>query len=170
MKFLKYTSVFIVFIAVSYFGLVFMAPSKLTFQVNEDFNAPIKTVFSSMTDPSILPQWVEGIDSFSAENVIIPKVGDQYKLYFQGENSMVMNKTVLQYEANKLYSTHGSINDFFDWDEKIAFVALDSNRTRVSNIVTLKSLSQKTRLLMYAEETHKKNVAGNYVKLKKLIE
>jgi uncharacterized protein YndB with AHSA1/START domain len=147
-----------------------MAPSKLTFQVNEDFNAPIKTVFSSMTDPSILPQWVEGIDSFSAENVIIPKVGDQYKLYFQGENSMVMNKTVLQYEANKLYSTHGSINDFFDWDEKIAFVALDSNRTRVSNIVTLKSLSQKTRLLMYAEETHKKNVAGNYVKLKKLIE
>jgi uncharacterized protein YndB with AHSA1/START domain len=147
-----------------------MAPSKLTFQVNEDFNAPIKTVFFSMTDPSILPQWVEGIDSFSAENVIIPKVGDQYKLYFQGENSMVMNKTVLQYEANKLYSTHGSINDFFDWDEKIAFVALDSNRTRVSNIVTLKSLSQKTRLLMYAEETHKKNVAGNYVKLKKLIE
>jgi uncharacterized protein YndB with AHSA1/START domain len=147
-----------------------MAPSKLTFQVNEDFNAPIETVFSSMTDPSILPQWVEGIDSFSAENVIIPKVGDQYKLYFQGENSMVMNKTVLQYEANKLYSTHGSINDFFDWDEKIAFVALDSNRTRVSNIVTLKSLSQKTRLLMYAEETHKKNVAGNYVKLKKLIE
>jgi hypothetical protein len=123
-----------------------------------------------MTDPSILHQWVEGIDSFSAENVIIPKVGDQYKLYFQGENSMVMNKTVLQYEANKLYSTHGSINDFFDWDEKIAFVALDSNRTRVSNIVTLKSLSQKTRLLMYAEETHKKNVAGNYVKLKKLIE
>ena len=170
MKFLKYTGVFIVFIAVSYFGLVFMAPSKLTFQVNEDFNAPIETVFSSMTDPSILPQWVEGIDSFSAENVIIPKVGDQYKLYFQGENSMVMNKTVLQYEANKLYSTHGSINDFFDWDEKIAFVALDSNRTRVSNIVTLKSLSQKTRLLMYAEETHKKNVAGNYVKLKKLIE
>lgn len=147
-----------------------MAPSKLTFQVNEDFNAPIETVFSSMTDPSILPQWVEGIDSFFAENVIIPKVGDQYKLYFQGENSMVMNKTVLQYEANKLYSTHGSINDFFDWDEKIAFVALDSNRTRVSNIVTLKSLSQKTRLLMYAEETHKKNVAGNYVKLKKLIE
>lgn len=170
MKFFKYTGVFIVFIAASYFGLVFMAPSKLTFQVNEDFNAPIKTVFSSMTDPSILPQWVEGIDSFSAENVIIPKVGDQYKLYFQGENSMVMNKTVLQYEANKLYSTHGSINDFFDWDEKIAFEALDSNRTRVSNIVTLKSLSQKTRLLMYAEETHKKNVAGNYVKLKKLIE
>ena len=83
-----------------------MAPSKLTFQVNEDFNAPIETVFSSMTDPSILPQWVEGIDSFSAKNVIIPKVGDQYKLYFQGENSMVMNKTVLQYEANKLYSTH----------------------------------------------------------------
>lgn len=170
MKFLKYTSVFIVFIAVSYFGLVFMAPSKLTFQVNEDFNAPIKTVFSSMTDPSILPQWVEGIDSFSAENEIIPKVGNQYKLYFQGENSMVMNKTVLLYEANKLYSTHGSINDFFDWDEEIAFVALDSNRTRVSNIITLKSMSQKTRLLMYAEETHKKNVAGNYVKLKKLIE
>ncbi|MDB3869150.1 SRPBCC family protein [Bacteroidia bacterium] len=158
------------FIAVSYFGLVFMAPSKLTFQVNEDFNAPIKTVFSSMTDPSILPQWVEGIDSFSAENEIIPKVGNQYKLYFQGENSMVMNKKVLLYEANKLYSTHGSINDFFDWDEEIAFVALDSNRTRVSNIITLKSMSQKTRLLMYAEETHKKNVAGNYVKLKKLIE
>ncbi|MDG1724711.1 MAG: SRPBCC family protein [Bacteroidia bacterium] len=170
MKFLKYIGVFIVFITASYFGLVFMAPSKLNFQVNEDFNAPIETVFSFMTEPSILPQWVEGIDSFYAENLIIPKVGDQYKLYFQGENSMVMNKTVLLYEANKLYSTHGSIKDFFDWNEKITFVALDSNRTRVSNIVTLKSLSQKTRLLTYAEETHRKNVAGNYLKLKKLIE
>ena len=130
MKFLKYIGVFIVFIAASYFGLVFMAPSKLNFQVNEDFNAPIETVFSFMTDPSILPQWVEGIDSFYAENLIIPKEGDQYKLYFQGENSMVMNKTVLLYEANKLYSTHGSIKDFFDWNEKITLYCF----TRVGNL------------------------------------
>ena len=67
MKLLKYTGIFIVFIAAAYYGLVFMAPKELTFQVNEDFNAPIDSVFLFMTDPSYLSQWVEGIDSVNEE-------------------------------------------------------------------------------------------------------
>ena len=52
MKLLKYTGIFIVFIAAAYYGLVFMAPKELTFQVNEDFNAPIDSVFLFMKDPT----------------------------------------------------------------------------------------------------------------------
>jgi hypothetical protein len=47
---------------------------------------------------------------------------------------------------------------------------LDTVHTRISTFVTLKSLSNKSRLFMYAEETHKQNVANNYIKLKSLIE
>jgi uncharacterized protein YndB with AHSA1/START domain len=170
MKLLKYTGIFIVFIAAAYYGLVFMAPKELTFQVNEDFNVPIDSVFLFMTDPSYLPQWVEGIDSVHLETNTNSGIGNQFQLYYQGENSMVMNKTVLSFQTNKAYSTHGSIENFFEWDEKVTFESLDHNQTRVSNIITLKSISHKTRLLMYAEDTHKKNVANNYLKLKELIE
>ena len=170
MKLLKYTGIFIVFIVAAYYGLVFMAPKELTFQVNEDFNAPIDSVFLFMTDPTYFPQWVEGIDSVHVEINTNSGIGNQFQLYYQGKNSMVMNKTVLSFQTNKAYSTHGSIENFFEWDEKITFESLDHNHTRVSNIITLNSLSHKTRLLMYAEDTHKKNVANNYLKLKELIE
>ena len=60
--------------------------------------------------------------------------------------------------------------DFFEWNEHIQFKSLDTAHTRVSTFVTLKSLSNKSRLFMYAEETHKQNVANNYIKLKSLIE
>lgn len=170
MKLIKYTGIFIVFIAAAYYGLVFMAPKELTFQVNEDFNAPIDSVFLFMTDPSYLSQWVEGIDSVNEEINTNSGVGNQFQLYYQGKNSMVMNKTVLLFQTNKAFSTHGLIENLFEWDEKIAFESLGHNQTRVSNIITLKSISHKTRLLMYAEDTHKKNVANNYLKLKELIE
>ena len=107
MKLLKYTGIFIVFIAAAYYGLVFMAPKELTFQVNEDFNAPIDSVFLFMTDPSYLSQWVEGIDSVHVEINTNSGIGNQFQLYYQGENSMVMNKTVLSFQTNKAYSTNG---------------------------------------------------------------
>ena len=170
MKSLKYTGVFITFIAAAYYGLVFMAPKELTFQVNEDFNVPVDSVFSLMTDPSSLPKWVEGIDSVHIDDNTNSTIGKQFQIYYQGENSMIMDKVILSFQPNKSYSTHGVIKDFFEWDERIEFKSLDSLHTRVSTFVTLKSLSNKSRLFMYAEETHKQNVASNYQKLKSLIE
>ena len=57
-----------------------------------------------------------------------------------------------------------------EWNERIQFQSLDTVHTRISTFVTIKSLSNKSRLFMYAEETHKQNVANNYIKLKSLIE
>ena len=170
MKILKYTGVFLVLIVASYFGLIFMAPSELTFQVNEDFDAPVDKVFSSMTDPLLLPQWVDGVDDVSTGSGHVLEVGGKFQVFYQGENSMVMDKVVLSLQPNETYSTHGVIKDFFEWNERIQFQSLDTVHTRISTFVTIKSLSNKSRLFMYAEETHKQNVANNYIKLKSLIE
>ena len=147
-----------------------MAPSELTFQVNEDFDAPIDKVFSLMTDPLLMPQWVNGVDDVRIGSDHVLEVGEKFQVFYQGENSMVMDKVVLSLQPNETYSTHGVIKDFFEWNERIQFQSLDTVHTRVSTFVTIKSLSNKSRLFMYAEETHKQNVANNYIKLKSLIE
>jgi uncharacterized protein YndB with AHSA1/START domain len=147
-----------------------MAPSELTFQVNEDFDAPIDKVFSLMTDPLLMPQWVNGVDDVRIGSDHVLEVGEKFQVFYQGENSMVMDKVVLSLQPNETYSTHGVIKDFFEWNERIQFQSLDTVHTRISTFVTLKSLSNKSRLFMYAEETHKQNVANNYIKLKSLIE
>ena len=147
-----------------------MAPSELTFQVNEDFDAPIDKVFSLMTDPLLMPQWVNGVDDVRIGSDHVLEVGEKFQVFYQGENSMVMDKVVLSLQPNETYSTHGVIKDFFEWNERIQFQSLDTVHTRISTFVTIKSLSNKSRLFMYAEETHKQNVANNYIKLKSLIE
>ena len=147
-----------------------MAPSELTFQVNEDFDAPIDKVFSSMTDPLLLAQWVDGVDDVRTGSDHVLEVGEKFQVFYQGENSMVMDKVVLSFQPNESYSTNGEIKDFFEWNERIQFQSLDTVHTRISTFVTIKSLSNKSRLFMYAEETHKQNVANNYIKLKSLIE
>ena len=169
MKIFKYLLVFLFFIGVSYVGLLILAPSSLTFQVNEDIDAPVHLVFENLTNPALHHLWNDAIDyiEFDATSMY---AGGEYIIHFKGEKSLVMNKSVVDYDSLVHCGTRGVVKDFFTWDEDINFLSLDSNRTRISTVVTLKSLSLRTRLLMYLEDTHKENLAYHYTSLKLHVE
>jgi len=169
MKILKYISIFILFIGAGYYGLVFMAPKSIEFQVNEDFDAPIDKVFQMVANPAKLTQWNSTMDKVTYGGKYPLMVGDKYEIYFKGDQPLILSRTVQGFDQNQRLVTHGIIPNYFVWNEDIRFEALDSTHTRIFTKITLKSESLRTRLLMYAKETHEKNVSQNYQKLKKVL-
>ena len=170
MKWFKFVGVFLLFIGAGYFGMIWMAPEEVSVQVNEDINAPISQVFVAATDYQTFPKWINGVQAAKQLAGDGAEVGSEYELNYKGEGKMVMNHKVTALEANSLYAYVGTVVDFMQVNSSTAFESLDSTHTRVKTTLTLKPLSNRMKMFMYADETHKKNAASNLTELKEFIE
>lgn len=168
MNWFKYIGIFILFVAVAYGGMIVLAPSEVTVQVNEDINAPIDQVFDASTDYTQFSKWINGVQSAKKIKGEAATPGAEYKVYFEGD--MNLNHTVTFIEKNKRYAYNGVVPDFFEITSNTTFEALDSNTTRVMTKLTMNPLSTKMKMFMYFEETHKKNAAANLTSMKEFLE
>ena len=168
MNWIKYIGIFILFVAVAYAGMILLAPSEVSVQVNEDINAPIDQVFDASTDYTQFSKWINGVKSAKKVRGEVATVGAEYKVYFEGD--MNLNHKVTFIEENKQYAYSGVVQDFFQITSKTSFEAVDSNTTRVMTKLTMKPLSTKMKMFMYFEETHKKNAAANLASMKEFLE
>ena len=170
MQYLKYFGILLLFLAAGFYGVIWMAPSEVSFQVNEDIHAPITEVFDATTNPHKLSKWITGVNTVKQVKGDLASKGSEYDLYFEGEGNMIMRQTVNVFEANKLYAYKGVVEDFMEVISSTEYEALDSNSTRIFTTVSIRPLSQKMKMFMYAKETHKKNSAANYNRLKEYLE
>ncbi|MDB9883122.1 SRPBCC family protein [Bacteroidia bacterium] len=170
MQYLKYFGIFLLFLVAGFFGMIWMAPSEVSFQVNEDINAPITEVFDATTNPQKLSKWIAGVNTVKQVKGDGSAKGSAYDLFFEGEGNMIMRQTVNVFEPNKLYAYKGIVEDFMEVVSSTEYEALDSNSTRIFTKVSIRPLSQKMKMFMHAKETHKKNSAANFTRLKKYLE
>lgn len=158
------------FVAAAVFGMILLAPEEVSVQVNEDINAPIEEVFDAVTNPNKLVNWVNGVASVRQIIGDGPGVDAEYKLSFEGEGQMTMTQKVDLFEENNEYAYTGTVQDFMEVNSRTTFEALDSNKTRISVYLTMRPLSYKMKMFIYAEETHKANAAMNNTRLKEYLE
>ena len=158
------------FLGAGYFGMIWMAPEKVSVQVNEDINASVSQVFEAATDYHTFPKWINGVQAAKQVSGDGAEVGSEYELNFKGEGKMVMNHKVTALETNSSYAYVGTVVDFMQVNSSTSFESLDSTRTRVKTTLTLEPLSNRMKMFMYADETHKKNAASNLTALKEFIE
>ena len=169
MKLLRYVGIFLLFAGAAVVGMIFMAPSEVSFQVNEDFDAPVSEVYDAITNHQKMTKWMNGVESAKQTKGDGCAEGSEYDLFFKGEGAMVLNHKVNAAETNASYAYTGTVKDFFKMTNSSAFEALDSNRTRVQTKIKMEPLSNKFKLFMYAEETHIKNAKDNYIRLQEYL-
>lgn len=167
---MKYVGIFMLFLVAAIVGLILLAPEEVVFQVNEDINAPVQEVFHATTSASELQNWINGVESVNQIKGNGAEVRAEYELHFKGEGDMVINHKINLIEANKQYAYTGTVTDFMEVNSNTTYEALDSNTTRISTKMRMKPLGIKFKMFMYLEETHKKNAAANYTRLKEYLE
>lgn len=170
MQWLKYIGIFMLFVVAAFFGMIWMAPSEVSFRVNEDINAPIDEVFSKVADYQNFKEWINGVQSTKQERGAGAGVGSSYKLFYKGEGQMIMDLKITGFESEKTYAYIGEVEDFMRVNVMMTFEAIDSNLTRISMQNKIEALSSRMKMFMYAEETHKKNASDNLEALKQFIE
>lgn len=158
------------FLGAGYFGMIWMAPSEVSLQVNEDIEAPIGEVFSAVTDYTVFPKWINGVQAAKQVKGNTAEEGAEYQLNFKGEGKMVMNHKVTVLETNSRYAYTGTVKNFMEVLSNTTLEVVDSNTTRVKTKLTLKPLSNRMKMFMYADETHKRNAAANLNRLKEYVE
>ena len=158
------------FIAAAFFGMIFLAPDEVSVQVNEDINAPAGEVFDAICNHIHFKEWISGVKATRQTNGDGPGTNAIYALTFEGEGNMVMNHNTTVFEPDSRYAYQGEVSDFMQVNSYNELQVLDSNRTRISTKLTIKALSSKMKMFMYAEETHRKNAADNLIRLKEYLE
>lgn len=170
MKWFKYIGIFMLFIAAGFYGMLLLAPSEVNVQVNKDINAPIDAVYAALSDHKHFPEWIRGVKSTRQLSGDGPGNRAEYSVAFEGQGNMVMKHKTTVYEPHNQYAYIGTVDDFMEVNSNTTLEALDSNSTRISTKLTIKALSNKMKMFMYADETHRKNAADNYVRLKEYLE
>lgn len=164
----KYLVIITIFVAAGFYGMILLSPSEIEFRVNEDIEAPVETVYKGIINPQTWGNWVEGIVRVN------PKKGDGFSQGSVSEvffpQDMMMTKELRRAEINKEVVLHGVVIDFFSKTESYTLEVLDSNTTRVSCIVKMKALKNKSKMIMRAKETHTQNMAKNLTSLKNYLE
>jgi uncharacterized protein YndB with AHSA1/START domain len=170
MKWFTYIGIFMLFIAAAYFGMIWMAPSEVSFQVNDDINAPITEVFDAATNPQKFGKWINGVTAVKQVKGDGAATDSEYDLYFKGSEQMILRQRVTLLESDKTYAYIGTVPDFMEVTSTTSFEAIDNTTTRVQTKNTMKPLSNKMKMFMYAKETHTKNAASNLTRLKEFVE
>jgi hypothetical protein len=168
MQIIKYIGIILLFIAAGFYGMILLAPTEIEYQVNEDISAPIGEVFDAINNPNKMTKWMKGLESAKQTKGTEASVASEYNLYYPQE--MVMHREVNVYEAPVRVAHEGVVKDFFSRIDDYTLEALDSNKTRISQRVKMTSLDMKSRMIMKAEDSHKKNTADNLTALKKMLE
>lgn len=167
MRIIKFGGIFLLFVAAAYFGMILLAPSEVSFQVNEDINAPIEEVYTTYTTAEDMGKWMKGVKQVKT---VPGKDKPTVDIYYEGKGEMIMRHTALVGNAPSEYSCTNEVKDFFKRDEQARFEVVDSTTTRVKLKVKITALSTRMKLFMYAEDTHKNNMATNLSALKTLLE
>lgn len=156
------------FVAAAYLGMVWMAPSSISFQVNEDINASNEVVYKALYNEGEMTEWMHGLKAAKQTRGEGMSIASEYQLHYP--DNMIMNRTVTQCIPNSRLSFKGEVTDFFTRADDYSLQELDSNHTRISCKVEMKSLSLKSKLMLIAKETHQKNTSSNLASLKSYLE
>ena len=167
---MRYFGIFLLFAGAAIAGMIFMAPSEITFQVNEDFNAPVSEVFDGISNSDVMPKWINGVKSVKQTKGDGAAVGSIYDMFHKGEGNMVMSREITTCDVDQAYGFIDNVPDFMERVSKTTFEQLDSTHTRISTKVTMKALGVKMKLFMYNDETHIKNAKDDYIRLKEYLE
>lgn len=147
------------------FGMTWLAPDEVSFQVNYDIAAPIERVYKATTNHVEFKEWINGVEAsrqIEGEGI---ESGASYDLTFSGEGNMVMRHRARVVNPNERYAYIGTVPDFMEVNSDTKYTALDSLHTRLSTKITLKALSNKMKIFMYSKKTHIKNATQNYERL-----
>jgi len=168
MIWVKYIGIFILFLTLAFVGMILLAPSEVTVQVNEDIKAPVNVVFESHSNYSHFSKWINGVKSAKQTKGDGISVGSEYEVLFEDDKVLIHTPTLI--ENNKRYAYTAEVADFFNLSSNTIFEALDTNSTRVMTKLSLSPSSWKMKMFMYFEKTHRQNAANNLTSLKNYLE
>jgi carbon monoxide dehydrogenase subunit G len=168
MNYLKYLGIFMLFIAAGFYGMILLSPSQITFQVNEDIQAPPSQVYDAIANPQRMTHWMHGLEGAKQTKGEQIAVGSEYDLFYP--KGMTMHRAITSADTFTKITVDGTVTDFFRRADDYTLEQIDTGTTRVSVQVTMTALGMKSKMIMRAEETHKKNTADNLSKLKAYLE
>lgn len=168
-KFLKYTSIIILVIVITFFAAGICCPS-VSYESKITVNRPVETSFSVFTSAFKLSDWVTGLKGIGWISGGQNEVGSKWKfIVTRHDKDYELIQTLKAFKQNELF-TSNSDNEAFTADVEVKFISKGIS----TEIISTSSLHGKNifwkSAFVFAQPILHKEDQEMYDKLKEVIE